>query len=268
MTQLDPAASHEHDRPHEEGREVGKLGAAPHPDDPHDFKAKAFMGPALPLAKVGYAHDLWTNQWGMLGNDRVGDCVFAGGAHEQMIFAYSGGHLVTFTDQGVLGDYSAVTGYDPRNPATDQGTDPVQAANYRRHVGLVDAVGVRHQIGAFALLDAGNWTEMLQALRFGEAISFCFDVPESAMQQFSQGHRWSYVGDRNIIGGHYVCTAARPGVSVAEAVTWGERQQFTRKFFEKYNSLGIVYFSPEMLKGGKSPEGLDVAAINQALAQL
>jgi len=263
---MDPAASKE--PVHEIGRTPGKFGAKPYKAKPSDFKFNTFATTTLPQAKVGYQHDRWTKGWLMLGNDDIGNCVPAGRAHETMIFGHSGGKTITFNTACVTEDYSTVTGYVPGDPNTDQGTDPGEYASFSRKVGVLDAEGNRHKIAAFAYLEPGNWHQMLQGLYVGEAIAFCFNVPESAMDQFSDGMRWSYVGDKNIIGGHYVMTGARPGVSVGESITWGQRQQFTRKFFETYNDIGIVYFSEEMLKNGKSLEGLDVQGIENALAQL
>ena len=51
------------------------------------------------------------------------------------------GTTVPFSDFSVLSDYSAVTGFDPADPATDQGTDVQDAATYRRVTGLLDANG-------------------------------------------------------------------------------------------------------------------------------
>jgi hypothetical protein len=81
----------------------------------------------------------------LLGNDRYGDCVFAGAAHETMMLAREAGNAVWFSDAGVPADYAAMTGFDLRNPQTDQGTGIQAAADYRRKTGIADACGKRHR---------------------------------------------------------------------------------------------------------------------------
>ena len=56
---------------------------------------------------------------------------------------------VTFNNQSVLKDYSAVTGFNPNDPNTDQGTDMQVAASYRRKTGVLDAAGKRHKVIAY-----------------------------------------------------------------------------------------------------------------------
>src|SRR6185369_13523516 len=57
--------------------------------------------------------------WGMMGNDLVGDCVIADDAHYHMLRTANTGTIEIPTTQQVLDQYSAVTGYNPNNPATD-----------------------------------------------------------------------------------------------------------------------------------------------------
>ena len=54
---------------------------------------------------------------GMLGNDTVGDCVFAADGHivEQATFFGQGSEYVVSTEQA-LAAYSQVTGYNPADP--------------------------------------------------------------------------------------------------------------------------------------------------------
>lgn len=256
--------------PHPPGREVGLFGANEHPYDPKDFRFGSFVktGAPLKLAPVGYSHDRWTNAWGMLGNDEVGDCVPAGAGHETMTFVHSGGGAVTIERENTLSDYGAMTGWHADDPSSDRGTDPVAAAEYRRTVGMLDAAGNRHKVGAYVVLETGNWREMLQALYMFECVGFCFYVPDTAIAQFRAGHRWSYLHSTNYVGGHYVSVMARPGLSVVECLTWARRQQLTRSFYEHYNMLSLAYISEEMLRSGRSPEGFDLLALKAALDQL
>ena len=54
-------------------------------------------------------------------------------AHETMLWNKEAARTVTLNNESVLKDYSAVTGFNPNDPNTDQGTDMQVAA--RRNTG-------------------------------------------------------------------------------------------------------------------------------------
>src|SRR4051812_45233312 len=119
--------------------------------------------PRVP-SRFGYGNSV--ADWGMLGNDAYGDCVFAGAGHETMLWGESTSGtrgMPRFTDASVLGDYSAVTGFDPNDPNTDQGTYVRDALNYRRKTGVADGGGKRHCIYAYVALEPGNHEQLMQA---------------------------------------------------------------------------------------------------------
>src|SRR6476660_47179 len=61
-------------------------------------------------------------RWPMYANDRFGDCVFASCGHLIGLWTMAeSGQEVLFADQEVLAWYSAVTGFNPNRPWTDQG---------------------------------------------------------------------------------------------------------------------------------------------------
>jgi hypothetical protein len=250
-----------------------KLGKAPAKPSPKDFLFAEFEVPAVVLkeAPVGFGHDKGTWDWKMLGNDRVGDCVFAGAAHETMIWNAIAKKTVPFNDSVVLADYGAVTGYVLGDPSTDNGTYVRDAMSYRRHTGIGDTTGARHQIAAYVSLEPGSWHELLQALYIFDAVGIGFEVPEYAMQQFGAGKPWAYSKNNpngNIIGGHYVPVTGRPNVSTLNVVSWARVQKMTRAFFQHYcdEAWGIV--SVESMVNGKTAEGYDLAALNAAVEVL
>ena len=115
--------------------------------------AKYLVKPKLPTPPKVFGHEaLIGPNWEMLGNDQYGDCVWAGAAHETMLWNKEAARAVTFNNQSVLKDYSAVTGFNPNDPNTDQGTDMQVAASYRRKTGVLDANGKRHKVIAYLAL--------------------------------------------------------------------------------------------------------------------
>jgi len=247
---------------------LGKLPAAPKPTD---FKFSQFAAAiSLPNVPSRFGHGQAYSDWKMLGNDQYGDCVWAGAAHEHMLFNKVIQHQdVAFDDQSVLGDYSAVTGFDPNNPSTDQGTNVHDALDYRRKTGIADASGTRHQIGAYVALDPKNWDHLEQAAYIFGAVGIGFEFPRSAMDQFNNGEPWDVVPGSPIEGGHYVPVVGTvDSPNQATAITWGKRQPFTRAFYEQYNDESWVYITPEELHDGAGFHGFDMTKLNQFLSQL
>ena len=221
----------------------------------------------LPKPPAQFGHEgLIPATWGMLGNDRYGDCVFAGAAHETMLWNAEAGKKVAFTDNAVLSDYSAVTGFNPKKPNTDQGTDMVVAASYRRKTGIMDASGKRHRVSAYLSIKPGDLTEHYLAMYLFGAVGIGIEFPSSAMDQFNAGKPWDVVSRSKIEGGHYIPLVAKR--ANIECVTWGKLQPMTTAFFQKYNDESVAYVSAEALTNNKSPEGFDAAQLQADLAAL
>src|SRR5882757_1904530 len=113
-----------------------KLGKLPARPNAVTFKLIDYAVALLVPPKT-FGHQKLQTTWGMLGNDKYGDCVWAGAAHETMLWNKEASKTVTFTDNEVLSDYSAVTGFNPSDPNSDQGTDMQVAASYRRKTGII-----------------------------------------------------------------------------------------------------------------------------------
>jgi hypothetical protein len=250
---------------------VLKLGKKPATYSAKDLLMVDFVEAAAPMtqASVGFgvSRVALFKDWGMLGNDQYGDCVWAGSCHEHELWTMLGGDPAEFTEQNALDAYTAVTGFDPNDPNTDQGTDMRNAINYRRTTGITDSTGKIHKIGGFCALEPGNYTQLLQALHIFDSVAIGFEVPASAMDQFNAGKIWSIVPGSPIEGGHYVPCVARPGHLLIDVVTWAKTQGMTQAFYHKYNDETYGIFSEETLVNGKSPEGFMLADFVKALTR-
>ena len=244
------------------------LGKLPARKDAIRFKLAQFADlSALPTPPPKFGHFGAFNSWGMLGNDRYGDCVFAGAAHETMLWNAEAGKAVSFTDKAVLSDYGAVTGFNPNDPNTDRGTDMQVAASYRRKAGVVDGSGARHKVAAYLAITPGNKTELKQAIYLFSNVGIGIQFPASAMTQFNAGKPWTVVKGSPIDGGHYIPAIGYDSRYIY-IVTWGKVQKMSWGFFAKYCDEAVCYLSAEMLTGGKSLEGFDAAQLQADLAQL
>jgi hypothetical protein len=245
-----------------------KLGKLPARKDAVKLKLRDYLTPSLlPTPPKTFGHETTIQQWQMLGNDAYGDCVWAGAGHETMLWNAEANRTVAFNDRVVLTDYSAVTGFDPLDPSSDQGTDMQVAASYRRKTGVLDAQLKRHQIAAYLAITPGDVQEHLLALYLFGAVGIGLKFPSYAMDQFNAGKPWTRHLFYNIEGGHYVPLCARRNGRFS-CVTWGKLQPMSDAFFKKFNDESVAYISLEMLTNGKSPEGFDAAQLQADLAQL
>lgn len=205
----------------------------------------------------------------MFLNDQLGDCAIAGPAHETLHWCALAGKTATITDANVLSAYEAVTGYDPRDPSSDQGSVVADVVKYRRTIGFPDATGTRHKIYAGLGLPKGDATSLKQSINLFDAGGIGFEVPHYAMAQFEAGKPWDIQrGVSTIDGGHYVAGLAYDPDYVYVA-TWGQIQRMTWRFYKKFADEGWAYLSPDFLNAsGLSPDGFDYATLQSDVTKL
>lgn len=246
-----------------------KLGKKDATRDDRDIKFRSILDTSqLPTPPARFGFGTIYKDWGMLGNDRYGDCVFAGIAHQVMGFNKLAGHPVTFSDESVLSDYSAVTGFDPNDPSTDQGTNIRDAFSYWQKTGVRDAAGTRHKTGAYVSLTPGDYDELMTACFLFEFVNIGVVITQAQMDQFNAGQPWDYVASSAQLGGHDIIPTGRSSLADNGALTWARRQSFTRKFYEEQNDETWVCVSPEELKNGVNRRGLSLEKLNAALASI
>ena len=195
--------------------------------------------------------------WPMYGNDRIGDCTCAAVGHEIQAWTAYGMGEVTIPESAVIQAYSAITGYNPATGANDNGANVQDVLGYWQKTGVGG-----HQIGGFAQLTGlDNLTLAKQCLDLFGTVYLGIEVPESAMEQFGAGEPWTYVGDRNIVGGHAIPVQywTTDVTGEIEVITWGKRQRMTRRFWYEYVEEAWVVFSPDQFGlHDVNPDGLDV----------
>jgi hypothetical protein len=241
-----------------------KLGKLPARKDSITLKFGTYSKNVPQPPKSAGHKDLITAPWQMLANDKYGDCVWAGAAHETMLWNKEADVVVPFSDGAVLSDYSAVTGFNPKDPSTDQGTDMQVAASYRRKTGIRDAKGRRHKIDAYLAIKSAF--EIRQGIWLFNAVGLGVKFPTSAMKQFKAGKPFTVVRS-GIEGGHYMPVIGYDKKYVY-LVTWGKVVAATWEWVNKYRDESIAYLSLEMLQNGKSLEGFDLSTLRADIAAL
>jgi hypothetical protein len=153
-------------------------------------------------------------------NDQYGDCVIAAGYHILGVETgnANGGDPLVVTDEQIVADYSAIGGFDPKNPlATDNGCDEQTAFNYWTQHGFADG----SKLCGWLALDATNTTQVQTALFLFENLFFGIELPDAWITPFpsSAGFMWDD-GAPNPMNGHAV-----PGVGYdskgVQIDTWG-----------------------------------------------
>jgi hypothetical protein len=115
-----------------------KLGKHPPRHDPRTLQFATYATAAL--AAPPPSLDLTTKvkvPWGMMDNAQVGDCTCAAAGHLMMEWS-ANAKSKTFTpsDAQIIAAYSAVTGYNPKTGANDNGAQEIDVLNYWRQTGI------------------------------------------------------------------------------------------------------------------------------------
>lgn len=251
-----------------------KLGLKPHIPDERDIKLKEVYTASTSTSSNYGATGL---NWGMLGNNRFGDCYWASAAHEVMAEASQAGRKPVFGEQEVLTSYAEYLGlssYADLNERTDEGTDAREGAKFRASKGVKDIRGHGHRIGAYAFIEQPDYDLIKSAVHDFEGVTVCVELPKSAEEAFGRAEQgegeyvWDFEAGSQIAGGHAIAgTSVRDDQLVI--VTWGQEVVMTEAFVEKYLQCVVVYVSGSVLNGeGKSINGLDLSALKGKLADI
>jgi hypothetical protein len=221
-----------------------------------DTKAIAKKIGVTSHSRVG--HKDLVKDWGMLGNDQVGDCVIAGIYHNIMLWNAMQGKKLNVSTQRCLQTYTELTGYDPAqtdsrgNNPTDNGTDMAEAALHLRNNGFADD-------------DGGDFLQHVVAIKLFAAIGIGIKFPMSAWAQFEKHQTWKPVKGTRFDGGHYISGVAKS--TNLDTITWGRVQPLNAAFLSEYEDEANAYLSWEMLNPeGKGIDGFDKQSLLDDLA--
>lgn len=232
---------------------------------PHSFELLSYSNYCKPFQIAIPAVNAWERpiEWGMLGNNTVGDCVIAKTLHQIMAWnaVAHASSPVNFTTQQAIDLYSAVTGYNPDDPNSDQGTDPLAMLKYWRTTGVYG-----HKIDGGVSLDISNLAALKSAIYVFGGVEFDIQVPAYIMN-IPAGGSWSNVGgDQTILGGHSIL-AAGYGEEGCRIVSWGTTYTANWDFWSQFLTGATAAVSSDWIKAsGRTPgAGLDLTALLEDL---
>ena len=161
------------------------------------------------------------------------NCTCADVHHEVLSMqAAAGNPLVQATTQEILAAYSAITGYNPADPSTDQGAEMQAVRDYWRKTGFTLG-GHPDKILLFADVNIHDVTLVKWCLDQFGAIGLGVNFPSSAMDQFDSGQPWTVVHGSPIEGGHAVALVGYDE-SWWYVLTWGRVQKVAPTWFTEY----------------------------------
>jgi len=239
-------------------RTTGQLGRKPNAGRPRirlttDHVPAAYTPPAT--------LDRWSaipaGTIGMDGNDAVGDCTCADVDHEvKSVQVAAGNPEVASTAAEVLAAYSAITGYNPADPSSDQGAEMQAVREYWQKTGFALG-GQVHQVLLFAELDIHNDNLVKWALDQIGAVGIGVNFPRSAMDQFNADQPWDVVSDDGGIEGGHAVAVVGYDATYWYVITWGQVQKVTPAWFRAYVEEAWVSLAADFVNAhsGEDPLG-------------
>lgn len=239
-----------------------KLGRRPKRIDPRTFSLKRYFT-ALPPVPASVDWGGKVISWEMLGNDSLGDCGEASALHLEMDWTSNASTEFLPTTQDAIAAYSAITGYNPADPSSDQGTVLLDLLNYWRTTGIAG-----HKIYAYATIDPANIQELMAAVSFFGGAYLGVNLPQSALDATEAGQQWTNATDTNIAGGHAIPIVAYDQNSLT-CITWGQPQTMTWTWLKAYLDEAYAIFSPDWVGlNGAAPSGFNLYQLSGDLAAL
>jgi hypothetical protein len=239
---------------------LGKL--APKRDSRNLRLAKYLATSDLPNPPKNNVLSKAVGAWGMMLNDRLGDCTCAAIGHQlQCWTAWSKGSQFTPADESVRALYDRVNG------GADNGAMMVDVLNEFRNNGLSG-----HKFLAYAAVDWTNRREMEVAAWLSGGLYLGFQLPKSAQGQ----RRWVVGGVGDTLpgswGGHAVYMpdyAAYACNQEYRVVTWGEMCPVSVPFMERYCDEAYALVSEDWINNsGRAPNGFDLETLKADLGKI
>ncbi|MHB8388123.1 MAG: hypothetical protein ACYDDA_12260 [Acidiferrobacteraceae bacterium] len=211
----------------------------------------------------------WTGRviaFPMLLNDQIGDCVFAAFAHTiQLWTAYTDPQAIVMDDAEVLAAYSAATGYDPADPASDRGAELGKALRWWVLAGMPTPDGGPDTLAGVAAMRPIDIGGMRRAIATFGVVVAGLALPTSAQTE----KVWSSTHDApGSWGGHCVPLVGYDANGPI-CVTWGALKRMTWEWWARYAEQAYVPLSRDWVQATeRNPAGVDWARLEADMKAL
>jgi len=277
-----------------------KLGKRPRRHDSRTLKLAHYLKSSLPPAPPSVDYTRGIADWGVMLNDRLGCCTIAAVAHAVQVWTANAGAEISFPDPVILDYYQTWDGYNPADPATDQGGVELDVLNDWRQQGF--AGEALDAYGAIELAQGPHPTipmlEVMDAIWLFGGAYIGVELPISAQTQdvWDVPANLTPDDEPGSWGGHavylvgYEAPATTPALSAPPllnqegsfagpnpvsrvpcpgsltCITWGQLKKMTWLWFAKYCSEAYALVSKDWIEAsGVAPSGFDLATLEADL---
>jgi hypothetical protein len=249
-----------------------KLGRKQRKYNPGIPHMSALLGGRTPVfpPSVDYSAKLPADL-GMMLNDQLGDCTCAGVFHAIQVWTGNANPPVdTEHDSVVESIYHDFCGYDPANPATDQGGIEQDVLADWMNKGVPVRAGV-NSLSAFFEVDPRNLDDVMAAIADCGILYVGFNVPAFIMAGGNPPSTWDVPAegqDASNEGGHCVVACGYDSSTVT-VISWGKTYKMTWAFFRAFVDECYALVDSEWINAtGKSPMGMSLGELEAQMSAI
>jgi hypothetical protein len=233
---------------------IYRLGKLPKVTDERTLQLAAYLPAAatLPAPPAAVDYSAAVSAWGMMGNDRVGDCALAGMGHADLLWAANAERRrLRITTAMVIAAYAKVTGYVPGEESTDRGTSLLAALRFWGKQGIA-----AQTIRAFVEVDPRDTENVRRTIDWFGCAYVGVELPNAVLPTSPTSlPSWTCSPDGspahqpNPHNGHCVIYCGYNATGPV-AVTWGTTVQCSWAFHDAYCDELYALLAPSWLKTG------------------
>lgn len=245
-----------------------KLGKKPVRHDDRTFQLATYLNKEKLISipdKWNWGSKVEPTKWGMMRNRHIENCTCVTAGHFIMAWTSNTGRFFKPRDKAIVATYITLTNYDPVTDANDIGVYSIDLLKYWRK-NEIDG----HKILAFAAVNFHDHEEVKEAIYLFGGCFAGIGLPISCQKQ----HIWDVppegeTGDaaHGSWGGHAVLITGYNEYGL-KCVTWGKEKKMTWAFWDAYCEEAYAVFSEDFIKDDKTPTGIDIRSLQNALAEL
>jgi len=243
-----------------------KLGRLPAKFDKRVPEFSRYLKSALPPAPPSTKWREAVSEWGLMGNDTLGNCTAASKIHDLQLWTSNASKEATLTAADAIKFYSQTTGYIEGDPSTDQGGIMLDVLNWWLKNDLAG-----HKIDAYATLDFNNRANIRDAVWLLGLADIGVNLPITAQTQ----EDWVLTPDglkgdgEPASWGRHDCTIVDYDENWCYIATWGIIKRASWEWVHSYCEEAYAILSKEWLKStGNTPSGFDYESLVQDMAVL
>lgn len=252
-----------------------KLGRQPRKFNPHIPHYSALRlnlrDLAPPPAEVDYTKGMPAD-FGMMANDSLGDCTCAAFYHARQVWSYNTtGYGITESAPDVIALYEQACGYNPNDPATDNGGAEQDVLAFLLNTGApVDNPSAgRDKILAYLEIDYRNLDDLKRCIYDCGIAYIGIDVPASVMDNADDPSiAWDVIGNQESQGGHAIVLVGY-NADFFYCISWGKKYKITPAFLTAHLEEAYAIASPDWIEAtGKTPLGMTVEDLEAQMEDL